>query len=280
MANQEEQNYLDLMKKILDDGVERPDRTGTGTKSIFGTQLRFSLEDGKIPMLTTKKVFAKGVIEELLFFIRGETDTKKLEAKGVNIWKGNTSRQFLDSRGLHHYAEGETGPMYGAQWRNFNGVDQLSNALELLKKDPTSRRIMITAYNPSVSSQCVLDPCHIMINMYVANGKLSLSFLMRSTDYLLGAPFNLMSYAVLCHLMARASGLEAGELVFSGCDTHVYLNHIDQCNEQMSREPFEFPTLNIKKEIKSIHDMENLSFDDFEIIGYQHHAPIKAIMAV
>lgn len=278
--NKEEQSYLDLLNNILISGDDRLDRTGVGTKSIFGTSLRFSLENNKLPMLTTKKMFKKGVIEELLFFIRGETDSKKLEAKGVNIWKGNTSREFLDKRGLHHLQEGQMGPMYGHLWRNFNGVDQLKNALHLIKTDPSSRRIMVTAYDPSLSSKSVLDPCHLFFQFYVNKGKLSCQWLQRSVDYFLGASFNIMSYSILTHLMAKASGLKAGELIFVGGDTHLYKSHLEQAKEQISREPYEFPTIKIEKDISSIEDMEKLSLEDFVIEGYQSHPAIKAEMAI
>lgn len=298
--NQAEKNYLNLLKNILENGDERSDRTGIGTKSIFGTQLRFDLSNDTLPLLTTKRMFTKGIIEELIFFINGKTQTKELEAKGVNIWKSNTSREFLDSRGLTDYPEGEMGPMYGYQWRNFGadeiyvgsnsddqdhcieipGVDQLQNCFDLIKKDPTSRRILITAYNPAVSHKCVLDPCHMFLQFYVDGNNLSLQWYQRSVDSFLGLPFNITSYAVLTHMMAIATGLKAKELIFVGGDTHLYSNHLDQVKEQISREPYEFPKLNIKSKINSIEDMEKLSFEDFEIIGYKSHPAIKAPMAV
>lgn len=288
MLNQEEQNYLNLLKALIDKKTIKADRTATGTKSIFGTRLRFSLEDFKIPALTTKRVFIRGAIEELLFFIRGETDTKKLEAKGVNIWKGNTSREFLDKRGLRHYNEGEMGPMYGFQWRNFGagyrdyslGIDQLQNCFGLIKNDPTSRRMLLTAYNPNVAEESVLFPCHTGCQFYVDEGKLSCMFQLRSSDIFLGAPFNFLTYSILTHLMAKATGLLPGELIYVGGDTHLYLNHEEQAKEQISREPYEFPTLNIKKDISSIKDMENLCYEDFKIIGYKHNPAIKAEMAI
>jgi thymidylate synthase len=278
--NKDEQAYLDLLKDILNNGDVRSDRTGVGTISKFGTTLRFSLENDIIPVLTTKKVFVRGVIEELLFFIRGETDTKKLEAKGVNIWKGNTSREFLDSRGLTSYEEGNMGPMYGSQWRNFNGVDQLSNALDLIKNNPDSRRIMVTAYNPGVSHLCVLDPCHTFFQFYVNGGKLSCHFYMRSSDKFLGAPFNIASYAVLTRLIAEAANLKCGELIFSAGDSHIYSNHVAQVNEQLAREPYTFPTMTISKPISSIEDMESLCFEDFIFENYKSYPAIKAPMAV
>lgn len=276
----DEQGYLDLLQNILANGTDRSDRTGVGTRGIFGTQLRFSLENNQIPMLTTKKMFARGIIEELLFFIRGETDTKLLEAKGVNIWKGNTSREFLDKRGLNDYAEGQMGPMYGSKWRNFNGVDQLSNALELIKNDPYSRRILVSAYDPSASNFCVLEPCHMFFQFYVNDGKLSCQFYMRSCDFFLGNPFNILSYAILTRLMAKASNLEANELIFTAGDTHIYNNHFDAVKEQITRVPHPFPTMKINAEINSIKDMENLKFEDFEFNNYIYYPAIKAPMAI
>ena len=278
--NAEEQNYLNLLKTVLETGSDRKDRTGVGTIGVFGTQLRFSLENCVVPMLTTKKMFYKGVIEELLFFMRGDTNTKKLEAKGVNIWKGNTSKEFLYNRGLAFYEEGEMGPMYGYKWRNFHGIDQLKNALDLIKFDPHSRRIIVTAYDPSASSLCVLEPCHMFFQFYVNDGKLSCQWYQRSVDAGLGLPFNILSYAILTRLMAQAANLEAKEVIFVGGDTHIYQSHIQQVKEQLSREPFPFPTMKINKKIETVEDMEALEFKDFEFEGYQCHPAIKAEMAV
>ena len=204
--NKEEYNYLSLLDDLIYRGNKRTDRTGIGVQGLFGEQLKFSLENNKVPILSTKKIFIRGAIEELLFFIRGETDTKKLEAKNVNIWKGNTSREFLDKRGLADLPDGNMGPMYGYLWRNFNGVDQLANALELIKNNPTSRRIMVTAYDPSLSDKCVLDPCHLFYQFYVNDGKLDLLWYQRSVDVFLGLPVNIFSYAVLNRLFALAAG--------------------------------------------------------------------------
>jgi thymidylate synthase len=278
--NQEELNYLNLLKQILETGSKREDRTGVGTLSLFATKLDFDLSDGTIPLLTTKRMFTKGIIEELIFFINGKRQTKELEAKGVNIWKGNTSREFLDKRGLNHYEEGDMGPMYGVLWRDFSGIDQLKNCYNLIKTDPTSRRIMVTAYNPALSDQSCLDPCHTFYQFYVNDGKLNLQWYQRSVDVFLGLPYNLTSYALLTHMMAKATGLETGKLTFIGGDTHGYLSHLDQMKEQITREPYEFPKLAIKKNIKNIEDMEKLSHEDFEFMNYKHHPAIKAPMAV
>lgn len=292
--NVEEQQYLDLLKKLIE-AEPKDDRTGVGTHSIFGHQMRFSLEDGTIPLLTTKKVFFRGVIEELLFFIRGERDSKKLEEKGVKIWSGNTSREFLDKRGLSHYEEGDIGLMYGVQWRDFGGdtlssfdgnelakgVDQLQYVFNEIKNNPASRRILMTTLNPLEVDMGVLWPCHgIAVQFNVREDKLDCLWYQRSTDCGLGLPFNIASYAVLTHIMAKATNLKAGDLIFTSGDTHIYKNHIEPLKEQISRDPYPFPTLKINKDIDCIADIEKLKFEDFEVIGYQHHPPIKMEMAV
>jgi thymidylate synthase len=277
--NTEEQQYLDLLKELLESD-SKEDRTGVGTLSKFGHQMRFSLEDGTLPLLTTKKVFFRGVVEELLFFIRGERDSKKLEAKGVNIWRGNTSREFLDNRGLTDYKEGDMGPMYGSLWRDFDGVDQLQNSFDTIKSNPTSRRNIVTAYNPAKAHLGVLYPCHTMFQFNVRDDKLDCLWVQRSVDTFLGLGFNITSYAVLTHMMAKAAGLKTGDLIFQGGDTHLYKNHIEQAKEQLSREPHPFPTLKINKDINSIDDMEKLVYEDFELVDYKCHPSIKAEMAV
>jgi thymidylate synthase len=296
--NIEEKNYLNLVSHILHFGSEREDRTGVGTVGVFGTQLRFSLENNKVPMLTTKKMFSKGVIEELLFFLRGDTDTNKLMDKGVNIWKGNTTREFLDKRGLTHLPDGYMGKGYGFQWRNFGGhthqdsdtetygitktegVDQLKKVIDTLKTNPTDRRIIMTAWNPQQIPEMALPPCHMMVQFYVDNGKLSAQFYMRSVDTFLGLPFNILSYAVLTRIIAQTVGMEAKELIFVGGDTHVYLNHFEQVAEQIRRDPFPFPTMTISKKLETVEDIEALQLSDFQFEGYQSHPSIKAEMAV
>jgi thymidylate synthase len=279
--NIEELSYLSLLKHILENGSKKEDRTGIGTLSVFGTQLRFSLENNKVPILTTKKMFLKGVIEELLFFLRGDIDTKKLEAKGVNIWKGNTSRAFLDKRGLKDLPEGDMGKGYGYQWRKFGGkTDQIKSLIQGLKNDPNSRRHLITAWNPNELDECALPPCHMMYQFYVDNNNLSLLFNMRSVDLFLGLPFNLLSYAALTHIVAKLTGLKAKELIFVGGDSHIYLNHLEQVKLQLSRTPYEFPELYIDKEFETIEEAEKLKFEDFRINNYKYYPAIKAEMAI
>jgi thymidylate synthase len=293
--NKDERNYLDLLSDIICNGSERNDRTGVGTIGIFGTQLRFSLERDKIPMLTTKKMFAKGVIEELLFFLRGDTDTKKLEAKGVNIWKGNTTREFLNKRGLHHLSEGDMGKGYGFQWRKFgadqiwsesgdeviiDGVDQLLQVINTLKTNPNDRRIIMSAWNPQQLKDMALPPCHILAQFYALNGELSCQFYQRSVDSFLGLPFNILSYAILTRIVAQTTGLKPKEVIFVGGDTHIYKNHIMQVEEQIRRSEFEFPTLTISKKLETIADIESLEFSDFVIKNYKCHPAIKAEMAI
>ena len=279
-VNVEEQQYLDLMKYVIRHGSSNLDRTGVGTYSTFGVHLEFSLEDNRVPMMTTKKIFTKGIIEELLFFLRGETNSKILESKGVNIWKGNTSREVLDKLGLNHYPEGEMGPMYGKMWRNNRGEDQIVNMINLIKNDPSSRRIMCVSYDPSLRKETVLDPCHPFFQFNVENGKLSCMFLMRSSDLFLGAPFNILSYAILTKIIAKTCGLLPGKLIYSAGNAHVYKNHIEQVQTQIARKPYKFPQMIIKKDLHNIFDIEALQFNDFEVVGYDHYPAIKAEMAV
>jgi thymidylate synthase len=291
----EEYKYLHLLERIMNEGVVKGDRTGTGTKSLFGTQLSFDVSNS-FPILTTKKVFFKGIVEELLWFIRGETDSKLLEAKGVNIWKGNTSREFLDKRGLD-YPEGKAGPVYGFQWRywgkpynghydvkapgdNPNGIDQLAKVVETIKKNPNDRRMIVNAWNVAELERVALPSCHLLYQFDVTDGKLNCQFYMRSIDSLLGLPFNITSYALLTYMIAKITNLTPGRLTFSGGDTHLYLNHLEQAKEQISRAPYPFPQLVIKKDIKSLEDIEKLQFEDFDLPDYKCHPAIKAEMAI
>ncbi|CAI5440147.1 unnamed protein product [Caenorhabditis angaria] len=254
--NRDEHNYLNQVAKIIEFGSSRGDRTGTGTISIFGMQSRYSLRDDTIPLLTTKRVYWKGVVEELLWFISGETDGKKLSAKNVKIWERNGDREFLDKLGFTEREEGDLGPVYGFQWRHFGakyidchtnyegqGVDQLAEVIRQIKEEPDSRRIILSAWNPKDLDQMVLPPCHTMCQFYVNNGELSCQLYQRSGDMGLGVPFNLASYGLLTHMIAHITNLKAGELVHTLGDAHVYSNHIDALQIQLEREPFAFPKI-------------------------------------
>lgn len=292
-GNKEEQQYLDLIKDILSRGTWEEGRNGR-TKSIFGSSMRFSLADGKIPILTTKKTAWKTCLKELLWFIRGDTDNKLLQEQGVHIWDGNTTREFLDSRGLNHYREGLIGPGYGFQWRHFggdynssaagvkeggnSGVDQLQQIIDALK-DPaqrTSRRLIMTAWNPCQLDEMALPPCHIMCQFNVHDGnKLSCSMYQRSCDFFLGIPFNIASYSLLTHLIAKHCGLEAYEFIHFMGNCHLYDNAIDAAELQIQREPYPFPTISIKQVRDNINDYQ---LDDFILENYQSHEAIKVAM--
>jgi len=293
--NKEEKQYLDLIQEIISEGFEEVGRNGA-TRSIFGRSMRFSLKDNKIPILTTKKVAWKTCLKELLWFIKGETNTKILKDQGVHIWDANTSREFLDSRGLKLYPEGIAGPIYGYQWRNFgasyncftgkqltdnhpfNGVDQLEQIIEQLKNPETrnSRRLIMSAWNPKQLDQMALPPCHVMCQFNVHSGnKLSCALYQRSGDFPIGIPFNIASYSFLTHLIAKHCGLEAYELVHFVGNCHVYDDHIVPVKEQLTREPYQFPTLSIKELREKINDYQ---LEDFEIINYQSHDLIKMKM--
>jgi thymidylate synthase len=292
-SHSEEYQYLNIIQKIIDTGSWEIGRNGR-VKSIFGEMMRFSLADGKIPILTTKKTAWKTCLKELLWFVRGETDNALLQEQGVHIWDGNTSREFLDSRGLHHYREGLIGPGYGFQWRHFGGdydadtntsrinrgVDQLQQIIDVLK-DPTqrtSRRLIMTAWNPSQLDQMALPPCHMMCQFNVHDGnKLSCAMTQRSCDELLGVPFNIASYSFLTHLLAHHCGLEAHEFVYFKGNCHLYEDHIDAAKTQLERTPFEFPTLQMGPKRDSINDYV---VDDFRLSNYRCHEAIKAKMVV
>lgn len=289
-GNPEEQQYLDAVAKILKDGVVRGDRTGTGTISLFGMQMRFSLRDDVFPLLTTKRVFWRGVAEELLWFVKGSTNANELAEKDIHIWDGNGSREFLDKRGLFDRREGDLGPVYGFQWRHFGapytnvdqdytgmGVDQLKECIEKIKNTPEDRRIIMTAWNPSDLDKMALPPCHMFAQFYVANGELSCQMYQRSADMGLGVPFNIASYSLLTRMMAQVCGLKAGDFVHCIGDAHVYLNHVDSLIQQIARVPTEFPKLTIDPEIS---DIDHFHFDNFHIEGYHPQKAIKMEMAV
>jgi thymidylate synthase len=285
----EEYQYLNLIRNIIDNGTWQEGRNGK-TKSIFGASMRFSLKDGKIPILTTKKTAWKTCLKELLWFIRGETDNKILKEQGVHIWDGNSTPEFLKSRGLSHYSDGELGPIYGHQWRHFNakwegdedytgeGVDQLQQIIDALKdpKQRTNRRLIISAWNPCQLDQGVLPPCHCFFQFNVHDGnKLSCAMMQRSCDEFLGIPFNIASYSLLTHLLAKHCGLEAYEFIHFMGNCHIYENAIDACKLQITREPYPFPTVSIKEVRENINDYK---VEDFEIHNYKSHDAIKVAM--
>ncbi len=277
--NTDESKYIDLVKDVLVNGESRDDRTGVGTISVFGRHFTMDISNS-FPLLTTKRVFWRGVAEELLFFISGKTDTKILEAKGVNIWKGNTSREFLDKRGLNNLQEGEYGKSYGYQWRHFGDkVDQLQELIDGIKNDPYSRRHYMTAWNPLELNNIPLPACHLSCQFYVSpkTNKLSCQVYMRSCDIFLGLPFNIASYALLTYMICHLTNLQPEKLSFCLGDAHIYKNHIEQCKEMINRDLKHLPTLKIKREVK---DIDSFNFEDFEIVGYNPHPTIKAEMAV
>jgi len=290
----EEQQYLDLLADILENGVLYHNRTGVDTKAVFGRMMRFNLKE-TFPILTTRKIFFRGVFEELMFFLRGDTNSKHLEEKGVYIWKGNTSRDFLDSRGLDYLIEGELGCAYSHQWRNFSGehslipetkglkgVDQVARVIDQIKNDPTSRRIYIVGVNPSQERFMALPSCHNYCQ-FIANPntkELNCFFQVRSNDATLGLGFNCSQYALLLFLIAAVTGYTPNDLVYAGVDVHIYSTHFDAVRKQLKREPRPFPRLELKKKIDSLDDLESLQYDDVSLIGYNPHPNIKMDMVI
>ena len=261
--------YLDLLREIRDNGVTKTDRTGVGTKSIFGHQMRFNLQDG-FPLLTTKKVFLKGIIYELLWFLKGDTNIKFLTDHNVHIWD-----EWADENG-------DLGYVYGKQWRSWEAtdgrvIDQISQVVDLIKNHPDSRRILVTAWNPAEIDKMALPPCHCLFQFYVADGKLSCQLYQRSADTFLGVPFNIASYALLTMMLAQVCGLEPGEFIHTTGDTHIYLNHLEQVNEQLSREPRPLPKMIINPDVKSIFDFK---YEDFKLEGYDPYPAIKGKVSV
>jgi thymidylate synthase len=263
------QVYLDLLRHVLTTGQHKADRTGTGTLSVFGHQMRFDLQAG-FPLVTTKRVHFKSVAHELLWFIRGDTNTRYLRENGVTIWD-----EWAD-------ANGELGPVYGRQWRSWpvpNGdtIDQLAQVIAQIKANPDSRRHIVSAWNVAELPDMALAPCHCLFQFHVADGRLSCQLYQRSADLFLGVPFNIASYALLMHMVAQVTGLAAGEFIWTGGDCHIYLNHLDQVREQLSRTPFPLPTLRLNPAIAAIDDFR---FDDIELQDYRHHPAIKAPVAI
>lgn len=263
------QQYLNLLNRILTEGTQKGDRTGTGTLSIFGHQMRFDLRDG-FPLLTTKKLHLKSIIYELLWFLRGDTNVRYLQEHGVRIWN-----EWADENG-------ELGPVYGHQWRSWpdykgGTIDQIKNVVDMIKHNPDSRRMLVTAWNPAEVEDMALPPCHCLFQFYVAEGRLSLQLYQRSADSFLGVPFNIASYALLLQMIAQVTGLEAGEFIHTTGDTHLYLNHLEQAKLQLTREPRTLPKMKINPDVKDIFDFK---YEDFELIGYDPLPHIPGVVAV
>jgi thymidylate synthase len=263
--------YLELMQRVLDEGVEKSDRTGTGTLSVFGHQMRFSLADG-FPLVTTKKIHLKSIIYELLWFLRGETNVRWLKDHGVSIWDEWTRDG------------GELGPIYGFQWRSWpdadgsgSSIDQIAQVVEQIKSNPDSRRLIVSAWNVADIPKMALAPCHVLFQFYVAEGRLSCQLYQRSADIFLGVPFNIASYALLTMMMAQVTDLKPGEFIHTFGDAHLYMNHLDQAREQLSRNPKPLPTMRINSRVKSI---DKFAYEDFELVNYQPHPHIPAKVAV
>ena len=261
--------YLDLLEHILQDGVEKSDRTGTGTKSVFGYQMRFDLQTG-FPLMTTKKLHLKSIVYELLWFLNGETNIEYLQDHGVRIWN-----EWADQ-------DGELGPVYGAQWRSWrsadgDNIDQISQVIDSIKQNPNSRRHIVNAWNVAEIDKMALPPCHLLFQFYVADGKLSCQLYQRSADVFLGVPFNIVSYALLTQMVAQVCDLAPGDFVHTLGDAHLYLNHLEQARLQLTRQPLQLPQMKINPEVKDIFSFQ---YDDFELINYQAHPHIKALISI
>ncbi|KAH8377829.1 hypothetical protein KR093_007265 [Drosophila rubida] len=289
--NRDEEQYLELVRRIIATGEKRIDRTQVGTLSIFGTQMRFDLRDS-FPLLTTKRVFFRGIALELLWFVAGKTNAKLLQEQNVHIWDGNSTREFLDKCGHTERAVGDLGPVYGFQWRHFGaeygtcdddytgqGIDQLQQVIDTIRNNPSDRRIIMSAWNPLDIPKMALPPCHCLVQFYVSQsrGELSCHLYQRSADMGLGVPFNIASYALLTYMIAHVTGLKPGDFVHTMGDCHVYLNHVDPLQQQLERQPRPFPKLNIKRQVTNIEDFR---YEDFEIVGYDPHNKIQMDMAV
>lgn len=269
MTTSHDETYLNLCRRILNEGVRKDDRTGTGTISVFGHQMRFDLSKG-FPLLTTKKVHFKSIVYELLWFLRGDTNVKYLQEHGVTIWD-----EWTDENG-------DLGPVYGKQWRSFEGangktVDQIAWVVDEIKRNPDSRRLVVSAWNPPEIDDMALPPCHCLFQFYVANGKLSCQLYQRSSDTFLGAPFNIASYSLLTHMIAHVTGLQPGEFIHTIGDAHLYMNHIEQVKQQLQRDPYPSPTLWLNPNVTSVFDFD---YSDICVENYQAHPPIKGEVAV
>jgi dihydrofolate reductase / thymidylate synthase len=288
-SRHEEHQYLELAERVMRAGVLRPDRTGTGTLSCFGTSMRFDLRRS-FPLLTTKRVFWRGVVEELLWFVRGRTDARELHDRGVRIWDGHGSREYLDSVGLTDREEGDLGPVYGFQWRHFGaeyrgaradyagqGVDQLAEIVRRIRADPADRRLVMSAWNPAALPLMALPPCHLLCQFYVARGELSCLMFQRSCDVGLGVPFNIASYSLLTLMVAQVCGLRPGEFVHVMGDTHVYADHVGPLRQQLRNAPRTFPRVRLNP---AKADLDSFVFEDFELLGYEPHGRIEMRMAV
>ncbi|XP_072323995.1 thymidylate synthase-like [Scyliorhinus torazame] len=285
----DENQYLQHIRNILETGSRKEDRTGTGTVSVFGLQARYNLRDS-FPLLTTKRVFWKGILEELLWFIKGSTNSNELSKKGVRIWDANGSRDYLDKQGFQNREEGDLGPVYGFQWRHFGaeykdmhtdysgqGIDQLEYVIETIKNNPEDRRIIMCAWNPKDLPQMALPPCHALCQFYVVNGELSCQLYQRSGDMGLGVPFNIASYSLLTYMIAHITGLKPGDFVHTLGDAHIYKNHIEALKIQLQREPRPFPKLKILRNVENINEFKA---EDFKLEGYDPYPTIKMEMAV
>ncbi|GAO52657.1 thymidylate synthase [Saitoella complicata NRRL Y-17804] len=295
MASHDENQYLDLIRNILENGETRPDRTGTGTRSIFAPpNLRFNLRDGQFPLLTTKRVFLRAVIEELLWFIAGTTTSVPLTEKGIHIWDGNSSRAYLNSLGLTHRAEGDLGPIYGFQWRHFGasytthdadytgqGIDQLAEVVRKVRDEPWDRRIIMSAWNPVAIPEMALPPCHVLCQFSVnTRNEVSCLLYQRSADMGLGIPFNIASYALLTYMIAHITGRTPGDLIIQLGDAHVYNDHVEALQEQLQREPRPFPTLRIKRSKEEVGGIDGFAVEDFVVEGYKPYPKIEMKMSV
>src|SRR6478752_1162243 len=260
--------YQDLLERILSDGAEKTDRTGTGTLSVFGHQMRFNLSAG-FPMLTTKRLPLKAIVHELLWFLKGDTNIKYLRDNGVTIWD-----EWAD-------ANGDLGPVYGHQWRSWptadgRSIDQIANVIDMIKRTPDSRRLIVTAWNPADVEKMALPPCHLLFQFYVANGKLSCQLYQRSADVFLGVPFNIASYALLTMMVAQVTGLKPGEFIHTLGDAHLYMNHLEQADEQLGRTPYPLPQMQLNP---AVHDILDFKYEDFKLLNYKSHPAIKAPIA-